>query len=236
METLTSRAIALPEAKSPFGKEAAAFKARSEPRAGAGVKSVVPDSSEWRFLGMDKRLEALPSLRYLILSGKAELVYCETPSSTCEEKAAAAGIHTDSVVKAISSQDIFGRERYLIIATGKGRLRLTGILSEHLEFASLEVSPEPPPGMAHGTCTPFVPQEVLAGLEFIAIESPDAERKGKKGRKIGKVGDLMADIAIGGDDQMAHHLSVRMPYREFAEALIEAYPGKVKVLSEIERL
>jgi len=203
---------------------------------GPMVRTVVPDSEEWVGLEMGKRLEGVPHLETLIRSGRAMLVLNGKGTSTCDEKAAAAGIHPDRVVKTICAKEIFGDERYLIVSVGPRRIRLGGVLGDFVEGSSIGMAEEMPPGMAHGTCTPFVPQDVAKALALIAIESPAAVRRGRKGRGLGLVGDLDADISIGGTDEIAHRLSLRMKYSEFAAAILDAYGDRVAFIPEIARM
>lgn len=210
------------------------LKMQSEPI--GRVRIVAPDSADWQEFQVSKRLADVPHLEALIRMGRARLVFCETATSTCEEKAAAADIHPDSVVKTIYAKEVFGDERYLIVATGTRRIRLGGVLADAVDGSSVGMAGGTPAGMVHGTCTPFVSESVAESLALIAIESPDAMRIGKKGRQLGRVGDLEADISIGGTDSLAHHLSVRMAYSDFACALKEAYGGKVATIPAIERM
>jgi hypothetical protein len=239
METATALAFkqqAQPhQPQAGFHKEAGGFTPLHEQHSGK-VRPIAPSSHEWKMFDMDSRIGSMPILGSMIACRKAEVVFCEIATSTCDEKAKAAGIHSDHIVKAILFKEVFGSERYLIVATGKGKLKTSGLLSAHAIDAQIEPSHELPSCMKHGTCTPFIPLQVLEGIEFIAVESPDIQRKGKKGRTIGRIGDIEVDVAIGGTDQLSHHLSVRMRYEDLVIALQEAYGEKVKILSEIERV
>jgi hypothetical protein len=191
---------------------------------------------EWSELQMSQRLAHAPHLEALVRSGKASIVYCESATSSCEEKALAAGLHPDSVIKAIYAKEIFGEDRHIIVTSGPRRIRLAHALSEACEGSSIRVADDTPPGMTHGTCTPFVSDAVARSLSFIGVESPLAERRGKKGRVLGLLGDIEADVSIGGTDALAHHLSIRMKYADLVDALKAAYGDKVVLLAEVERL
>jgi len=232
-QSLTLRAILQPDAR-PSQRGASAFKMPSETH--SKTHTVAPDSMEWGELRMSRRLAHAPYLEGLVRSGKASVVYCESPTSTCDEKAIAAGLHPDSVIKAIFAQEVFGQERHLIVASGPRRIRLSSLLSEASEGSSIKVADGTPEGMTHGTCTPFVSDAAASSLTFIGVESPASERKGKKGRVLGILGELEADISIGGTDALSHHLSIRMKYSDFVDALKAAYGDKVVLLTEVERL
>lgn len=220
-----------------FVEEAKGFKA--DPDAAPKVREIAPDSVEWNELHIRRRLEIAPFLETLIREGKARLVFTEERTSTCEEKAAAAGIPIESTVKAVYCRDMFSPDdMFVIVASGKGRISLGGILSEvevH-EYAQLEMAgaTDLPKGMEFGTCTPFVSPEILERLSLVAIESPETELK-RKGKPFARLGELEADFSIGGVDSTAHHLSVRMNYAEFVEALVAQYGGKAAVISGIKR-
>lgn len=218
----------------PIGRESSRFKAG--PDMLSRSRTIIPDSSDWCGFEMGRRLAHAPYLERLIRMGKASVSYCEVATSTCEEKAAAAGLHPDSVIKAIYAQEVFGDERHIIVASGPRRIRLSSVLSDASEGSSIKVADGTPEGMAHGTCTPFVSDAVAATLTFIGVESPLAERKGKRGRVLGKLGDIEADISIGGTDDLAHRLSLRMMYSDFADALKAAYGDKVVMLSDVQRI
>jgi hypothetical protein len=232
-QTLQLRAV-LATASRPLKREASPFKIAQDvqPR----TRTIAPDSADWQEFSVSQRLAGVPFLESLIRTGRARLVFCETATSTSEEKAAASGIHPDGVVKTIYAKEVFGDERYLIVATGTRRIRLGGVLADAVDGSSVGMSEGIPAGMVHGTCTPFVSESVAESLALIAIESPDAMRVGKKGRQLGRVGDLEADFSIGGTDSLAHHLSVRMVYSDFACALREAYGEKVATIPVIERM
>ncbi len=140
------------------------------------------------------------------------------------------------MIKAIYAKEVFGDEHYIIVASGPRRIRLASVLSDAYEGSSIKVADDVPAGMTHGTCTPFVSEEAAGSLTFIGVESPLSERKGKKGRVLGILGELEADISIGGTDGMSHHLSIRMRYSDFVDALKAAYGDKVVLLTEVERL
>ena len=232
-QSLALRAILQPDAR-PSQRGASAFKLPSDSH--SKTHMVAPDSMEWGELHMNRRLAHVPYLEALARSGKASVVYCESATSTCEEKAAAAGMHPDSVVKAIYAKEVFGDERHIIAVSGPRRIRLASVLSDAYEGSSIKVADGAPEGMAHGTCTPFVSEEVAGSLTFIGVESPLSERKGKRGRVLGILGELEADISIGGTDSTAHRLSVRMKYSDFVDALKAAYGDKVVILRDVERL
>lgn len=175
----------------------------------------------------------------MLRSGRARLVFTEEFTSTCEEKAAAAGITVEATVKAVYCRDAYAPDdRFVVVASGKGRIALSSSMlpGEH-EYTQLEMAKaeDLPPGMQFGTCTPFVSEEIRSGLALVAIEDPETELKGKKGRILGRLGDLEADFSIGGTDSISHHLSVRMNYREFAQALLAEYGEKAVVISDIRR-
>jgi|WetSurMetagenome_2_1015567.scaffolds.fasta_scaffold273497_2 hypothetical protein len=232
-QTLQLRAVLATDGKS-LKREASPFKIAQDvqPR----TRTIAPDSANWQELQISKRLAGVPLLESLIRTGRARLVFCETATSTCDEKAAAAGIHPDEVVKTIYAKEVFGDEKYLIVATGTRRIRLGGVLADAVDGSSVGMSEGTPAGMVHGTCTPFVSAEVAGSLTLIGVESPYAKRMGKKGRVLGKLGEMEADISIGGTDSIAHHLSVRMGYADFVSALQEEYGPKVVLLDGIERM
>ncbi len=220
-----------------FTDEAQRFKAAPEPA--AKVRDIAPDSVEWNELHIHKRLEIAPFLETLIRDGRARLVYTEERTSTCEEKAAAAGIPIEATVKAVFCRDMFSPDdMFVIVASGKGRISLGGILSsvEVHEYAQLEMAgaEDLPKGMEFGTCTPFLSPEILSRLSLVAIESPDTELK-RKGKPFAVLGGLEADFSIGGVDSTAHHLSVRMNYADFVSALVAEYGEKAAVISGIKR-
>ncbi len=216
--------------------EAAAFK--MPPETVRGSRTVLPDSVEWHELHMDRRLEVAPFLGGLLRSGKARLVYTEQFTSTCEEKAAAAMIPLEATVKAVFCKDMFSpADKFVVVASGKGRLSFSGLdLPGDYEYSQLETAAREdlPHGMEFGTCSAFISPLILDSLALVIIEDPETELRGKKGRPLGKLGDLEGDFSIGGTDSTAHHLSVRMNYREFAAAMLEEYGGKA-VLSSIGR-
>ncbi len=218
-----------------FREEAKGFKPPSEGR--QMVRAVAPDSVEWQELHMSRRLEIAPFLETLIRGGRAKLVYTEEFTSTCEEKAAAAGIPVEATVKAVFCKDMFSPDDlFVIVASGKGRISLGGILSEVHEYAQLEMAKaeDLPGGMEFGTCTPFVSPAILERLTLVAIESPKTELK-RKGRTVAVLGDLEADFSIGGTDSTSHHLSVRMRYADFVDALRTEYGDKAAVIEGIKR-
>lgn len=220
-----------------FMDEAKGFKAA--PDQVARVRDIAPDSVEWNELHMHRRLEIAPFLETLIREGRARLVFTEEHTSTCEEKAEAAGIPVEATVKAVYCKDVFSPDdMFVIVASGKGRISLGGILSgvEVHEYAQLEMAGagDIPKGMEFGTCTPFLSPQILERLSLVAIESPETELK-RKGKPFARLGELEADFSIGGVDSTAHHLSVRMRYADFVEALRAQYGEKAAVISGIKR-
>lgn len=205
------------------------------------VRTIEPDSGEWNSLGMDRRLGVSPFLGKLVRDGKAKVVFTERYTSTCKEKAEAAGIPVENTIKALFCKDIFTEERYLLVVSGKGAVITTTALSsvDSLEFTpQLEVCApcELPDGMEMGTCSAFVSQQVLGEITLVAVEDPRMRITGKKGRQIGpELGARECDFSIGGTDQAAHHLSVRMNYAEFLDAVLEEYGEKAVVVSGLRR-
>jgi prolyl-tRNA editing enzyme YbaK/EbsC (Cys-tRNA(Pro) deacylase) len=200
------------------------------------VRTIAPDSVDWNELRMGRRLQIAPFLEDLIRQGRARLVFNKDATSTCEEKAAAAGIPVESTVKAMYCKDMYTDERFVIAASGKGRISLIGILNDVHDYAQLQTcgAEELPSGMQFGTCSPFVSKEILDKLEMVAIEDPKTEIK-RKGRTLGTLGELEGDFSIGGVDSISHHLSVRMNYADFAAALTAEYGDKARVISGIKR-
>ncbi|MDD5340350.1 MAG: hypothetical protein PHV13_03810 [Candidatus ainarchaeum sp.] len=183
-------------------------------------------TGEWHSLGMDKRLEGVPHLASLIRDGRAAVVYHDEATSTVAQKSRASGMAAESVLRVLCCENTFdGDEKFLVAATGAGKIRLTGLLSAVAghEFVQLRPAEKLPAGMAHGTCTPFASAEALAGIALIVMEPP---HEGLKGREV--------DIALGGTDEVARHLAVRMRYGDLVDAMTAAHPGKVHV-SEIPR-
>ena len=211
------------------------------PVVGAGVRTIIPDSGEWHSLGMSRRLAIAPFLETLIRTGRARLVYTEERTSTCEEKAQAAGISVESTVKALYCKDMYSGSIYALVVSGKGRVGLSSALSgvESLDYTpALELcaADELPHGMEFGTCSAFISPEALEGVAMVAIEDPGTPIRGRKGKPTGRtLGELEADFSIGGTDEKAHHLSVRMGYSEFADALMAEYGGKAALVPEIKR-
>jgi prolyl-tRNA editing enzyme YbaK/EbsC (Cys-tRNA(Pro) deacylase) len=205
------------------------------------VKTIAPGSAEWQRLGVDRRLEIAPFLETLIRTGRARLVYTEERTSTCEEKAQAAGISVESTVKALFCKDIYSGSIYALVVSGKGRVNLGSALSgvETLDFTpglELCAAQELPHGMEFGTCSAFISPKALEGVAMVAIEDPATPVRGKKGKPTGQtLGDLEADLSIGGTDETAHHLSVRMKYSDFAGALMEQYGDKAVLAPGIKR-
>lgn len=181
---------------------------------------IAPGSGEWHGLGIDKRLEGVPHLASLIRGGKATLVLYDQATSTCREKARAGGIGTDSVIKVLCCEDFFGGKRFLVASTDGRRIDFGGLFGSipEYEYAQVRLSQELPPGMAHGTCTPFLAQGHLAGIEALILEQPGP---GLGGREV--------DVAIGGTDDTAHRLAVRMRYGDLVDAIIRAHAEKVRV-------
>ncbi len=199
----------------------------------SSVRTIARDSTDWHDLQMGKRLVTSPVLARFVREGTASIVFTSETTSTCKEKARAAGIPVETTVKALYVKDAFSPDkRYLVVASGKGRLDLSGLVpdSPMLEMCTKE---ELPPGMEFGTCSPFVSPEFLAGLAMVVIESPASmlERKMKNGG----FGDPEADFSIGGVDQAAHHLSGRMNYRDLVAALQYEYGAKACIVSDIRR-
>jgi hypothetical protein len=221
-----------------FREEPGLFKPM--PESNSRVRTIVPDSVDWQELHAGRRLAIAPFLETLIREGRARLVFTEEFTSTCEEKAAAAGIPVEATVKAIFCRDMYSPDdRFVVVASGKGRLSLSsGILPGEHEYSQLEMckADEIPAGMEFGTCSAFVSKEMLSGIALVAIEDPETELKGKKGKSLGKLGDLEGDFSIGGTDSIAHHLSIRMNYREFAEALLGEYGEKAALIPAIKRI
>ena len=224
-----------PAALSGFKDEAAGFKPAPDL---CGSTLILPDSVHWHELHMDRRLEIAPFLDSLLREGRAQLVFTPEFTSTCEEKAAAAGIPLEATVKAVFCKDFYSPDdRFVVVASGKGRLSFSGLaLPGDYEFSQLETAraEDLPHGMQFGTCSPFISDEILKKIALVVIEDPETELRGKKGKVTGKLGDLEGDYSIGGVDSIAHHLSVRMNYREFAGALRERY-GEKAVVSGIKR-
>jgi hypothetical protein len=228
-EPLTRITTRTEQPKPGFRIESKVFKPPSESI--SGVRTIAPDSADWQELGIGKRLGIAPFLETLIRSGRARLVFTSEFTSTCEEKAAAAGIPVESTIKAIYCSDVFSKEKFILVVSGKGKVVLSGALSEVHDYAQLEMSrqEELPAGMQFGTCTPFVSPGILGSIEMVALEDPATKIKNKKGKPTGTLGDCEADISIGGVDSTSHHLSVRMRYGDFVEALVSEYGDKAVI-------
>jgi hypothetical protein len=228
-EPLTRITTTLGQSKPGFRIESKGFKPSSESI--SSVRTIAPDSTEWQELHVSKRLEIAPFLESLIRSGRARLVFTSEFTSTCEEKAAAAGIPVESTIKAIYCSDVFSKEKFILVVSGKGKIVLSGALSEVHDYAQLEMSKqeELPAGMQFGTCTPFISPEILGSIEMVALEDPAAKINNKKWKLSCTLGDCEADFSIGGVDSISHHLSVRMRYGDFVEALVSEYGDKAVI-------
>ncbi len=203
---------------------------------GPMVRKIAPGSPAWDEFGVPGRLAGMDFLERLIIEGRASLMHSGVPASGVDDKARAAGIPPESVIKAVCARERYCGDMFVIAASGPRKIRMSGLLPEDYDGCSLEIAPDLPPGMMHGTCTPFMPHGAAESVRYIVVESPEGRRRGRKGRQFGRLGDIEADISIGGTDPLARHLSVRMAYSEMVDALAGWYGPKLHIVPGIERM
>lgn len=73
-----------------------------------------------------------------------------------------------------------------------------------------------PPGMEAGTCTPFVPEDVMMRFEdhIFICDLPELD-------------DQEIDISLGGQGEEAHRTSMVLPYGAIFQILDLRFPGKI---------
>ncbi|HSB46692.1 MAG TPA: hypothetical protein VLD37_01660 [Candidatus Bilamarchaeum sp.] len=210
------------EAMPGISGEISRFKLQSE-----RVRLVEPDSREWRSLAVGERLEGIPFVESMIRGGKAALALLPEPTRSCREKAKVAGIGMQNIVKTLCCMEMANPEGrlFLVTSTSAGRMNLTDICCQHedLRYEGLVLAAKTLPSMAPGTCTPFVPDTDVAGVERFFVQAPE-----------GGLGDRMVDVSIGGTDEIAFRLSVSLKYRELVSSLSDAYGEKMRLFSRDE--
>src|SRR4030095_7379324 len=179
-------------------------------------RTVVPDTALWKELKMGTSLSRVLLVEGLVRSGKASVVILPEPTSSCKEKAQAAGIPLESVIKTLCCKDE-GDKTFIVVATSNRRVDLPGLSRQHEEIDGLSLAPETLPGMKSGTCTPFVSRENLANIAYLMVQAPS-----------GGLEDRTVDVALGGTDEIAHRLSLSVRYADLITSLVDAYGERVK--------
>jgi hypothetical protein len=201
-----------------MAKEARRFKPGPEQTA----RIIEPDSKEWRELCIGERFEGMEFVEKMIRGGTASLVILPEPTQTCREKARLAGIGLESIVKTLCCMEAIenGGRMFLVTSTSGKRINLSDICGQHeeLRYTELALSPVTLPGMAPGTCTPFVPSKVLNEIEFLIVQAPEWG-----------LGERVVDVSIGGTDRISFCLSVSVRYKDLICSLESAYGEKMRL-------
>ena len=148
------------------------------------------------------------------------LMYHQTPTNTCFEKADLLNWHSEQVIKAV----YFRREQHVvgvIIPELGGNIAIKEIFSSVLNISKKEakeyrIKNPPPTGMEMGTCSPF-PLETSMGNEIhkiIIYNKPSLE-------------ETVVDISIGGIGMEAHQSSMHLPYSSLFTILKEKFNGHI---------
>jgi hypothetical protein len=203
------------------------------PRANAAVKVeiVEPNTSRWNELRLDavvKRYKAAAEL----VDGSAKIAVYERALPTIRDKEAQAGIDALHLLKVVVMKDEWGtrEEHILVAAPARGNIKTTGIYFREEDDAalSLGISETLPPWMIHGTCTPFLVEEAK-GIGALLIADPEF-RYPKDTRRIG---DLEVDVSLGGSDEIAQKIALRVRYGALVESLRKHHPQLLSVQNEL---
>ncbi len=203
------------------------------PRASATVKAeiVEPNTSRWNELRLGAVVERYKAAIELVGSGVRIAVYGEA-LPTVKDKETKAGIEPLHILKTVVMKDEWeNREGHILVAApAKGNIKTTGIyFREDDEMAlSLGISETLPPWMTHGTCTPFLVEEAN-GIGAVLVADPEF-RYPKDTRKIG---DLEVDISLGGSDEIAQKIALRVRYGALVESLQKHHPQLLSVQKEL---
>lgn len=142
----------------------------------------------------------------------------EAPTHTCIDKAELLGWPSHRVVKTIYvcvGEEMIG----LVLPELDTRVDIRRTLRDLLHYSGNKAkrygSSCLPDEMENGTCTPFVPERILAG---------EATQDGKTLRcilthTIPDIVDEVVDISVGGLGDKAHRMSLQLPYRAIFDIL-----------------
>ena len=203
------------------------------PRPDARVKAEIieSDTSRWNELRLGAVVERYKAASELIESGAKIAVY-ENALPTIEAKRRDAGIDLEHLLKVVVMKDEWeNREGHILVAVpSKGNIRTSGIyFRENDDSAlSLTISETLPPWMTHGTCTPFLVEEAN-GIVGLLIADPEF-RYPKDSRKIG---DLEVDVSLGGSDEIAQKIALRVRYGALVDALRKHHPEVISIQKEL---
>lgn len=208
-------------------------------------RTITIGSVTWQELGIEARLPKW--LVQMVEGKKCRVVFTEgvTPTTTVGDKARIAGIEPERILKTLIVKDRYGeRGVFMVVAVGQRTIRLREMAAELGtlrpesgidEDTGLGISEKIPSGMVAGTCTPFLDENAARKIGFMVLESPDARVVGKKGKDSGRLGSLEVDVSIGGTDDAAHSLSIRIRYDDLFGALCAQYPDKICAVDSIPR-
>jgi len=206
----------------------------------AGVMQVHPQSQDWLGMKVEERLKHTPYVIDLLKSGRARLMFYDRATSTCQEKAAVAGIDVGSVYKALVIEhfdpESFESVLHLVVTDGTKKVDIRKLFGAMEEFRHLSPqriqrnmtpSKTPPAGMPFGTVGPFIGKQNSHEIGFIVMKKPNGETDMEVDLSIG-------DVSLRGEHEtMAHRFSVRMKYGDLVEALSREYPDKVRTVEHI---
>lgn len=203
------------------------------PRASATVKLeiVEPNTSGWNELRLGVIIERYKAAAELVSNGAKVAVYGKA-LPTVKDKETKAGIEPLHILKVVVMKDDWETRKghILVAAPARGNIKATGIyFREDDEMAlSLGISETLPPWMTHGTCTPFL-VENADGVGAILIADPNF-RYPKDPRRIG---DLEVDVSLGGSDEIAQKIALRVRYGALVESLEKHHPQLLSVQKEL---
>lgn len=153
-----------------------------------------------------------------VLSGKAEVLFHDRYTSSCEDKAEVAGIRQENVLKVVFFEH--GSKLYCIALPDEGDVdkkelfpKLLGISRSAAKNISL--AKKLPEGMSYGTCTPFFTGSSIDEVEMVMLADVDRKR--------------MVDVSIGGQNTESRKVSLKMRYGDVFDMLSGEFGDKVRI-------
>lgn len=203
----------------------------TKPNAAVKVEVIEPKNPKWDELRIDAIIKRYKAASELVERGARVAVY-ERALPSIEEKRRDAGIELEHLFKVVVMRDEWEtREGHILVGVpSKGNIRTSGIyFREEDEMAlSLVISEKLPPWMVHGTCTPFLVEDAT-GIGAMLLADPEF-RYQKDPRRIG---DLEMDVSLGGSDEIAQKITLRVKYGELIESLKRHHPELLSIQKEL---
>ena len=155
-----------------------------------------------------------------VLSSRADVKFHDRYTSSCEDKASAAGIERESVLKVVFFEH--DSKLYCVALPDEGEVDKKELFTKMLGISrtaakNISIAKRLPEGMSYGTCTPFFTKSNIDEVAMVILASTEEPQR-------------VVDVSLGGANTESRKCSLQMRYREVMEMLGQEFGDKVQVI------